>query len=101
MLEDEEPAPASDFDPDGGAPNPFLHMGLHLAIREQIATNRPQGIQKAYRDLNERNGAPHETEHNIMECLAQALWESQRCGQAPDETAYLECLFRLAGGARQ
>lgn len=101
LLEDEETALSSGFNPDGSGTNPFLHMGLHVAIREQIATNRPQGIQKAYRDLNKWSATPHETEHGIMECLGQALWESQRCGRAPDETAYLECLSRLANGARQ
>lgn len=24
-----------------GAANPFLHMGLHMALREQVATDRP------------------------------------------------------------
>ena len=33
-----------DFTPAGGKTNPFLHMGLHLGIREQVATNRPGGI---------------------------------------------------------
>jgi hypothetical protein len=38
-----------DFTPDGGKTNPFLHMGLHLGIREQIATDRPPGIAEAER----------------------------------------------------
>ena len=25
------------FTPEGGQTNPFLHMGLHLAVREQVA----------------------------------------------------------------
>ena len=92
LLEDEETALDSDFNPDDGGVNPFLHMGLHLAIREQIATDRPAGIQKAYRDLNRQNATPHETEHSVMECLGQILWESQRYGRTPDQTAYLECV---------
>src|SRR3977135_2301780 len=35
---------AAEFTPESGRQNPFLHMGLHLAIREQVATNRPQGM---------------------------------------------------------
>ena len=31
-----------DYSPEGGQSNPFLHMGLHLAVRDQIATDRPQ-----------------------------------------------------------
>ena len=33
-----------DYTPEGGRANPFLHMGLHLGIREQVATDRPAGI---------------------------------------------------------
>jgi hypothetical protein len=33
-----------DFTRPGEGENPFLHMGLHLALREQIATDRPAGI---------------------------------------------------------
>jgi Domain of unknown function (DUF1841) len=34
---------AHDYTPEGGQSNPFLHMGLHLAVRDQIATDRPAG----------------------------------------------------------
>jgi len=33
-----------DYVPEGGQSNPFLHMGLHLAVREQVATDRPAGV---------------------------------------------------------
>ncbi len=36
------------FEPDHGRTNPFLHMGLHLAIRDQLSTNRPEGIIDTY-----------------------------------------------------
>ena len=32
-------------------PNPFLHMGLHLALREQLSTDRPRGIAAIHRHL--------------------------------------------------
>ena len=44
LLEDEAEALGRDFTPEAGQSNPFLHMGLHLAIREQAATDRPAGI---------------------------------------------------------
>ena len=44
-LESGEAALLAEFTPEGGRENPFLHMGLHLAIREQVATDRPAGIQ--------------------------------------------------------
>jgi len=31
----------------------------------------------------------------MIECLGRALWEAQRAGTQPDESAYLECLQRL------
>ena len=43
-LEAGEEALGADFTPEGGRENPFLHMGLHLAIREQVATDRPADI---------------------------------------------------------
>ncbi len=58
--------------------NPFLHMGLHLAIRDQIQTNSPNGIQKIYQQLLGSIGDQHEVEHRMMECLAQYIWETQQ-----------------------
>jgi len=85
-----------DFTPEGGRTNPFLHMGLHLAIREQVATNRPAGIAAVHADLSRRLGDRHEAEHRMIECLGEALWRSQRSGLPPDEAAYLDALRRLA-----
>jgi len=79
-----------DYSPEGGQSNPFLHMGLHLAVRDQIATNRPNGIRLAFDALAKRMGSAHDAEHRVIECLAEALWEAQRAGRPPDEQAYLE-----------
>ena len=88
-----------DFPVDDGQTNPFLHMGLHLAIREQLTTDRPVGFAKLYHRIARNTGDPHEAEHQIMEHLAETLWNSQRQGLPPDEVAYLEQLHRLAGNA--
>ena len=84
-----------DFTVEGGQTNPFLHMGLHLGIREQVATDRPAGIAATFQALASRVGDPHEAEHRMIDCLAETLWESQRSSQPPDEAAYLEKLRRL------
>lgn len=86
---------SAEFTPEGGQQNPFLHMGLHLAIREQVATNRPQGIAAIHDALSKRMGDGHAAEHAMLEPLAEALWEAQRNGRAPDEQAYLEKLRKL------
>lgn len=83
------------FSPEGGKTNPFLHMGLHLAVREQVATNRPAGIAKAFESLLARTGDSHAAEHRVIDCLAEALWTAQNNNSAPDEQAYLESLKRL------
>jgi len=93
-LESGDPLQA-EFTPEGGRENPFLHMGLHLAIREQVSTDRPAGIADIHRALAARAGGAHEAEHRMIEPLAETLWEAQRSGRAPDEIAYLERLRRL------
>ena len=94
-LESGDEALAAEFTPAGGRQNPFLHLGLHLAIREQVATNRPQGIAAVHEALSKRMGDGHAAEHAMLEPLAEALWEAQRSGRAPDEQAYLEKLRKL------
>jgi hypothetical protein len=84
-----------DFTPDGGRTNPFLHMGLHLGIREQVATNRPAGIAAVYHALAANTGDAHVAEHAMIECLAETLWEAQSQNQPPNEEKYLERLLRL------
>ncbi|HHQ42715.1 MAG TPA: DUF1841 family protein [Chromatiales bacterium] len=98
LLERGEAALARDYPPELGETNPFLHMGLHLAIREQAATDRPAGFRAAYAALVRRAGGAHEAEHRIMDCLVEALWRAQRAGRPPDEAAYLRCVRALAGG---
>ena len=92
LFNDTERVLDQDWRPEDGNTNPFLHMGLHLAVRDQIATNRPNGIAAAYQHLAQRLGDGHEAEHQMIECLATALWNVQRSNQAPDEHAYLESI---------
>jgi hypothetical protein len=75
--------------------NPFLHMSLHLAIREQINTNRPAGIASVYQTLSQQSGDALMAEHKMMECLGQFLWEAQQNQAMPDEQVYLEALRKL------
>lgn len=95
LMEAPEAVVEADFLPEGGAENPFLHLGLHLAIREQVSTDRPAGIARIHAELSARLGSSHEAEHRMLEALAQSLWEAARAGVAPDEAAYLERLERL------
>ena len=79
------------FEPNAmGADNPFLHMGLHLAVREQAGIDRPPGIRHLLRELQARFGDLHRAEHVLMEALGEELWTAQREGRVPDEQAYLK-----------
>lgn len=84
-----------EFSPLAGPGNPFLHMGMHIALREQVATDRPPGIAVVHARLSARLGDAGAAEHRMMECLGETLWRAQREQRLPDEAAYLECLRRL------
>lgn len=94
LLADGERAIGGDFGGDGTGHNPFLHMGLHVALAEQIGADRPRGIASIYRRLCAHDD-PHAVEHRMIECLAEALWLAQRAARPPDEAAYLEALRDL------
>ena len=83
-----------EFTPEQGQTNPFLHMGMHITLREQVGTDRPSGIRTIHQKLVNKKGA-HEAEHAMMECLGETLWNAQRNNQPPDEDAYLDCLRKL------
>ena len=84
-----------DFSPGEGKTNPFLHMGLHLAVRDQLAVDRPPGIRAAFDRIAKRSDDRHDAEHRVIECLAETLWEAQRDNRLPDEQVYLERVRRL------
>jgi hypothetical protein len=83
------------YTPEGGQANPFLHMGLHLALRDQVATNRPAGIRALFNTIASRSPTPLDAEHRAIDCLAETLWEAQSQNRMPDEREYLGKLKRL------
>ncbi|PHS23643.1 MAG: hypothetical protein COA83_09465 [Methylophaga sp.] len=84
-----------DYFVEDGQTNPFLHMGLHLSLHEQISTNRPTGIRDLYQQLRAKFGNTHDAEHQMMECLTESLWIAQRNKQTPSESDYLIALQKL------
>ncbi len=76
--------------------NPFLHMSLHLAIREQIRMDKPAGMSSIFDNLiKSGNFNPHDAEHQMMQCLANMMWMMQQNGEPPSEEAYLEKLREI------
>ena len=89
IVRDPEAAIAFESGSPAIAENPFLHMGLHLAIRDQVAIDRPPGVRDLHRALQARHGDLHRAEHVLMEALGETLWQAQRTGRPPDEGSYL------------
>ena len=84
-----------EFRVESGETNPFLHMGLHLGIRDQVATDRPAGVAAVFQQLAAKTGDAHDAEHRMIDCLAETLWEAQSRNQPPDEDRYLGRLRQL------
>ncbi|MFM8466677.1 MAG: DUF1841 family protein [Oxalobacteraceae bacterium] len=97
-LSDLDAALSADYDAAQGNTNPFLHLSMHLSISEQISIDQPPGLREAYTRLAERLGSEHGAHHDIMECLGEMLWASQRNNVPPDGAAYLDCVKRRAQG---
>lgn len=95
VLADPDRALTSDYSPAVGETNPFLHLSMHIAIQEQLRSNRPSGIVGLYQRLCQRFGDSHAAEHQMLECLGETLWEAQRAGMLPDENRYRQRLERL------
>lgn len=95
LAMDEEEIAAMEFLPEAGMTNPFLHMGMHIAILEQVSSNRPSGITALYQQLLRGYPSAHDLEHSMMEYLGESLWQAQRNNTLPDESRYLEQVKRL------
>ena len=94
ILEDRERYLERDWKPEGGETNPFLHLQMHLAIEEQLSIDQPPGIRAAVQALARRHDSEHAARHDVMDCLAEMVWNAQRHGAAFDNAAYLDCLAR-------
>ncbi|MEO5735589.1 MAG: DUF1841 family protein [Rubrivivax sp.] len=95
-LDDEASALAAMYTVEDGRTNPFLHLSMHLTIDEQISIDQPTGIRQAVALLAARRNSMHDAQHEVMECLGEMLWQSQRSGLPPDGQAYIEAVRRRA-----
>lgn len=94
ILDDAERYLDKDYLPEMGDTNPFLHMSMHVAIKEQLSINQPIGICERFARLQKNVGDEHAAAHRMMECLAEMIWQAQRLQSAPDAAIYFECLDR-------
>lgn len=82
----------SDYFPEQGEVNPFLHINLHLSLREQLSINQPHGIKEIYQKIVNSTGDSHEAEHKMMDCIAEMIFSSQKNKVPMDHQAYIRCL---------
>ena len=92
LLDQRETHVDRDYPPESGKLNPFLHLSLHLAVAEQLAMDQPPGIAEVFESLTARNGDRHAALHVVLECLGETIWQANRSGSPPDQSAYLACL---------
>jgi hypothetical protein len=92
FLENRERYLERDWKPEAGETNPFLHLMMHVAIEEQVSIDQPPGIRAEVEALARAHGSSHDARHDVMDCLAEVIWNAQRHGSAFDNAAYLECL---------
>lgn len=94
VLENRDRYVDRDYLPESGDTNPFLHLSMHLSIREQISIDQPPGVRAAHTRLSQSLGGVMEAEHQMMDCLAEMIWQSQRHNTPPDPAVYFNCLNR-------
>ena len=92
VLQNPESFITTDWRPEAGDINPFLHLGFHLAIQEQLDIDQPSGIRAIHAQLAAKHDDEHAATHEILECLGETLWQSQRTGTPLDGALYLNLM---------
>ena len=71
----------------------FIRQNRSLTLTAEAQDYLP-GIRAAFIGLAQRLGSEHEAHHQMMECLGEMIWNSQRSGLPPDGVTYIECVKR-------
>ena len=85
----------SEYFPEQGEINPFLHINLHLALKDQLSFNEPNGVREVHQKLIYHFKDQHVVEHLMMECIAEMIYLSQKNNTAMDQESYLNCITGL------
>ncbi len=85
----------SEYFPEQGEINPFLHINLHLALKDQLSLNEPNGVREVHQKLIYHFKDQHVVEHLMMECIAEMIYLSQKNNTAMDQESYLNCITGL------
>ncbi len=90
ILDDSARFMHQQYFPEMGEANPFLHMSLHLSVLEQISINQPIGIANIYQQLLSHHQDAHDAQHDLLDCLAETIWQAQRNQQPLDAEHYMQ-----------
>ena len=85
----------SEYFPEQGEINPFLHINLHLALKDQLSLNEPNGVREVHQKLIYHFKDQHVVEHLMMECIAEMIYISQKNNTTMDQESYLNCITSL------
>jgi hypothetical protein len=85
----------TEYFPEQGKTNPFLHINLHLSLQDQLSLDQPKGIKQIYNDLLKKVKDAHQVEHIMMDQLAEMIFNSQKYGKPMDLEYYLRSLKSL------
>ena len=85
----------SEYFPEQGNTNPFLHINLHLTLQDQITMDQPKGIKEIHSQLLLKIKDVHEVEHMMMEHIAEMIFNAQKNNAAFDLDGYIQALKQL------
>lgn len=85
----------SEYFPEQGNTNPFLHINLHLTLQDQLTMDQPKGIRGIHNRLLVKIKDEHEVEHMMMEHIAEMIFNAQKNNTAFDLDGYIISLKKL------
>jgi len=85
----------SEYFPEQGNTNPFLHINLHLTLQDQLTMDQPKGIRGIHNRLLVKIKDEHEVEHMMMEHIAEMIFNAQKNNTAFDLDGYIIALKEL------
>ena len=85
----------SEYFPEQGNTNPYLHINLHLTLQDQITMDQPKGIRDIHSQLIVKIKDAHEVEHMMMEHIAEMIFNAQKNNAAFDIDGYIQALKSL------
>ena len=85
----------SEYFPEQGNTNPFLHINLHLTLQDQLTMDQPKGIRGIHNKLLVKIKDGHEVEHMMMEHIAEMIFNAQKNNTAFDLDGYIIALKKL------